>query len=455
MKNRSKNSGKNNHSKKRKIGLKNNVLDEPRSITKGGNKHMASNLLDDYEASGLSIAKTNWYFGEWQALIEIDIERLRNHPSIDKLAILKAAGYQQINDIDNCKKYVAVAKLLGCDEKTIAKVLIAGVHNVLGKLAALKEDDVKTKHHFDAAVDIGEERRESKLARHARSVKEISKLGLLPQAAKLLSDEKERANSWKNRPSDNESTMKVLSSEVEIINHELALAYQKSQLYANFNEDKSIYNEDGSINERRLKQLSPSQLGQDLWVLSQTNYKKQGFFVEFGATDGVLLSNTYLLEKEFGWRGLCAEPNPKLFAQLKNNRNCTVSDACIADISGKEVQFILANEYGGIADFANNDGHSDKREAYAKTGNIIKLTTISLHEFLLINNAPEKIDYMSVDTEGSEFSILNSFPFEKWDIKLFSIEHNFTPQRIETCALLESQGYKCVEAQFDDWFIKV
>src|ERR1017187_1984592 len=52
--------------------------------------------------------------------------------------------------------------------------------------------------------------------------------------------------------------------------------------------------------------ISKSQLRQDLMVLSELDFKRGGYFVEFGATNGVTLSNTYLLEKEYGWTGILA-----------------------------------------------------------------------------------------------------------------------------------------------------
>jgi FkbM family methyltransferase len=409
-------------------------------------------MLENSEIIDLSTAKANWYFGEWQALIDIDIQAHSNHPDVNKLAALKASAYQQLNDIDKSETYYKLAKDLGCDNYLISQLLIAGVHNSLGKVAALKKDDDKMLMHFDEAVNIGNNTQENKLARQARSVKEISKLGLLPQAAKLLTTENEALDNLQIRPSEQQAQLKILKSEVEIINHELMLAYQKSQMYSNYGTATPVINEDGSVNIERLKQLSPSQLGQDLWVLEQTNFKRDGFFVEFGATDGVLLSNSYLLEKEFGWEGLCSEPNPKYFKQLQKNRNCTVSNACIAGITGEKVEFILANEYGGIADYAHDDNHAEKRTAYANNGDLITLSTVSLHDFLVKNNAPKNIDYMSIDTEGSEFNILKSFPFENWNVKLFSIEHNFTSNRELIKSLLESHNYQRVEMQFDDWY---
>jgi hypothetical protein len=48
--------------------------------------------------------------------------------------------------------------------------------------------------------------------------------------------------------------------------------------------------------------LSHSQLGQDLWALEKLNWKHGSDFVEFGATDGIFLSNTWLSERSFGWQ---------------------------------------------------------------------------------------------------------------------------------------------------------
>lgn len=51
-----------------------------------------------------------------------------------------------------------------------------------------------------------------------------------------------------------------------------------------------------------------SQLSQDLFVLSVLDFKKDGYFVEFGAYDGLSGSNSYALEM-IGWSGVLAEPS--------------------------------------------------------------------------------------------------------------------------------------------------
>jgi len=248
--------------------------------------------------------------------------------------------------------------------------------------------------------------------------------------------------------------LKIFQTELETLHGELLLLQQGSEV-ATTSDDLSTLNEGTEEFKQVLKQYSVSQLGQDIWVLEQTNYKKSGFFVEFGATDGVSLSNTWLLEKKFAWQGICAEPNPKLYSQLIANRDCCISNDCVGAQTGEKVDFILADAYGGMLKHAELDNHADKRNAYAEfENNKVELETISLHDFLVKNNAPKEITYLSIDTEGSEFEILQNFPFEEWDIQYLTIEHNFTEQRERIHALLSRYGYVRKEVEWDDWYYK-
>ncbi|WP_346839846.1 FkbM family methyltransferase [Microbulbifer sp. SAOS-129_SWC] len=410
-------------------------------------------LMEEANGELLAEMKASWYFGQWDKLASISLNECPHDSDLAIIAALKAAGHQQLNEIDECKKYVRLARRLGCDERLVARLLIAGVHNSLGKISALKGEDTASLDHFDAAVNVGGVSSRRSLARQSRAVTEMAKIGLLPQASKLLKTELEVIRGDDFRGGYFSEKLKVLETEVDLINHQLSLAYKKSQLYRR-NGDEALESTGPEVGRSsgQLEELSPSQLGQDLWVLEKTNFKRNGFFVEFGATDGVLLSNTYLLEKEFGWNGICAEPNPQFFAELKKNRDCTVADACIYSKTGEEVEFVLAKEYGGVADEARSGAHGQKVAAYDSIGEKIKLKTISLHDFLVANGAPKNIDYLSVDTEGTEYSILKDFPFDYWSIGCLTVEHNFEPQRELLFELLTNVGYVREERKWDDFY---
>jgi FkbM family methyltransferase len=200
---------------------------------------------------------------------------------------------------------------------------------------------------------------------------------------------------------------------------------------------------------------SKSQIRQDLFVLSQLNFKRGGFFVEFGATDGINLSNTYLLEKEFNWTGILAEPAKSYHKDLKSNRNANIETRCVWKDSTSTLTFNEINSTGlsTINEFSDSDKWKDER----KLGKKYKVKTISLNKLLEDNNAPKVIDYLSIDTEGSEFEILSSFDFSKYSFNVITCEHNFTPQRKKIFELLSEKGYSRIYqdlTQFDDWYIK-
>ena len=243
----------------------------------------------------------------------------------------------------------------------------------------------------------------------------------------------------------------ILKTEGELLSHELSLALSHGSLAAAPSPTPTEGKGDGS---ERWQSLSRSQLGQDLWVLEQLHWKRGGFFVEFGATDGVLLSNSWLLEKHFNWQGICAEPNPKLFARLQKNRSCHLSPACVYRTSGERMRFVLADAYGGLEDLGRDDQHVGKRNAYATVGEVIHVTTLSLMDLLDQQHAPAVIDYLSIDTEGSELAILEGIDWSRYQFRCITVEHNFTGQRLGIEALLEGQGYQRQEAQWDDWYWK-
>lgn len=416
----------------------------------------AQDALIPEDKNLLERSLAQWQVGEWDSLGQLDLNTLQHHPERAQLALLAAAGHQQLGHIDETRRCASQAMDWGCSKAQLSRILTAGVHNTLGRCAAALHDEPRMNKHFSEAVAYSSGS-QPHLASQTRALREMSNLGLLAYAVKLVDRQLKALQPETWSPTQVQAQVKILQTQLSLLQHELSIAQLRGQLQtASCQVQTTAKNLGQAIEQWRatLQQRAVSQLGQELWVLEKTNYKQGGFFVEFGATNGVLLSNTYLLEKEFNWQGLCAEPNPRFFADLKKNRACTLSDACISAQTGEKVEFIFADEFGGMSRDADNDMHQAKREAYQIAGETAELVTISLHDFLILHNAPKTIDYLSIDTEGSEYSILEAFPFHEWNVLLLTVEHNFTKQRAKIRTLLELNGYVCQEAQWDDWYLK-
>jgi len=90
-------------------------------------------------------------------------------------------------------------------------------------------------------------------------------------------------------------------------------------------------------------------------------------------------------------------------------------------------------------------------------GETYSVETISLMDLLEKHGAPREIDYLSIDTEGSEFDILENFDFDKYPIRIITCEHNYSPMRERLHALFSGKGYvrKYEQvSQFDDWYVR-
>jgi FkbM family methyltransferase len=200
---------------------------------------------------------------------------------------------------------------------------------------------------------------------------------------------------------------------------------------------------------------SGAQLMQDLFVLYHLQGKRNGYFVEFGATDGVSINNTILLEREYGWSGVLAEPARFWHEQLRANRICTISTDCVWRASGETLMFneTPEREYSTIDDISDSDAHAPSR----KHGQRYEVTTVSLMDLLEQAGAPREIDYLSVDTEGSELAILESFDFDRYEIGVITVEHNYTSSRAGLLELLGKNGFvRKFESlsQWDDWYVR-
>lgn len=186
-----------------------------------------------------------------------------------------------------------------------------------------------------------------------------------------------------------------------------------------------------------------SQIGQDDWVLSII--KDAGYYVDMGAYDGVLYSNTLKLE-ENGWKGLCIEANPNNFQKLMQNRKSI------------NVRKAIANHVGVLK--MDDEGSSSQRNEHGRF--LIPCNTIK--NIFAQNNVPRYIDYISSDIERMDAEIWEHFPFDEYSFGLATVEHclyegnNNFKERIKNVML--KNGYEiAVENvahdgnQFEDWYI--
>jgi FkbM family methyltransferase len=404
----------------------------------------------------LGMTEAKWLEGDWEALCQHEHQAVEACPERARIALFVAAAHHHLDHSDEALKWSRWAIDWGIEKKELASILISGIYNTLARLAALRGDLDKQESLLTQGLTLPQVF-QYPIDPSSRIIRELSRIGLLNQGGNLLQKRIDKVLDTTSPTPWLETQINILKTNVELLQCELTIAQTRGQLRATQQEPDLSHLTIQETNlhwQSELKNRAMSQLGQELWVLENTHYKRGGFFVEFGATNGILLSNTYLLEKEFGWNGICAEPNPTYYEELEKNRLCILSPECIGATTGEEVEFIFADAFGGMAKDAGLDEHCLKRQAFRDAGQTAVLTTISLNDFLNTHNSPKTIDYLSVDTEGSEFSILEAFPFNQWDIKFITVEHNFTEQRASIRSLLESNGYKCHEAQWDDWYYK-
>jgi len=193
------------------------------------------------------------------------------------------------------------------------------------------------------------------------------------------------------------------------------------------------------------KKLSKSQIFQDLFAYFFSNCKKKGTFIEIGGGNGVDLSNTYVLEKKFKWKGVICEPDSRLHANILTKRKCFLETKPVCSSDNKNIYFYFKGLYDSYA-----------RLSYSPSAK--KLKSISLNNIIKKYKLGKNIDYVSIDTEGNELDIIKNFNFNKYNVKIFTIEHNFKKKiRERIFKILKKNNYQRVFkyiSYMDDWYIK-
>ncbi len=199
-----------------------------------------------------------------------------------------------------------------------------------------------------------------------------------------------------------------------------------------------------------------SQNGQDQFLAEKLfKERENGLFVDIGANDGITFSNTYYLERNMGWTGFCFEPNPNAYERLIENRKCTCKKCGVADFSGKATFLKIGGRCEMLSGLIDKyDTHHIARiekelKLYGGEKEKIEIECVRLNDILGDSNI-NYVDYLSIDTEGSEFDILKNIDFEHTYYGVISVENNYDDGRIRK--YMRSKGFKLIAVLHGDEF---
>lgn len=198
---------------------------------------------------------------------------------------------------------------------------------------------------------------------------------------------------------------------------------------------------------------SRSQIFQDLFVLNTLNYKRNGYFIDIGASDGISISNTYLLEDSFNWSGILVEPNRSWFSFLKKNRKSQICTKAIYSKSNLSLEF---NDFY-FPELSRLSSSSDNFSQNKFLRNKYMVQTITLMDLFEYYSVPNFIDYLSIDIEGLEYEVLKDFDFKKYIIGIITCEHNNSKNKKLISELLIRNGYIELNihgSDFESWFTR-
>jgi len=205
------------------------------------------------------------------------------------------------------------------------------------------------------------------------------------------------------------------------------------------------------------------QAGQLCVIQALTRNKTGGVFVESGAHDGESMSNSLLLETEFGWRGLLVEPSQQLFPQIRGRgRRAWALQACLSH-TPHPFQTQLRDQLKYGLSTVEDGFVSQHLSSYAKNFHPrqqLPRYPVECYPLFTILRAwnQTSVDLLSLDIEGMEMGVMANLPWHLVDIKMVLVEtflsYLWNPNTDLMRWFMEERGYLAMRLQHDWLFVK-
>ncbi|KAJ8310491.1 hypothetical protein KUTeg_012356 [Tegillarca granosa] len=160
------------------------------------------------------------------------------------------------------------------------------------------------------------------------------------------------------------------------------------------------------------------------------NKTENGYFVEIGVLDGERHSVSLFFERERNWNGLVIEPHPEHYNQLLHkNRKSSTLQACV------------------------KTNHTETKKEYKISDQHYFIPCLWM-ETILMASGHRNIDLLAINVKSKEYDILQSIPFDKFDIKTLSIEFTKgSDSEMDIIKYLTSQGFRA-QHEFANHLVK-
>ena len=195
-----------------------------------------------------------------------------------------------------------------------------------------------------------------------------------------------------------------------------------------------------------------SQGNQDIFTLDAffrdklNDWKRDGVFVDVGAHNGVTFSNSYMLETSLGWHGVCLEPIERHFKRLARRRKCVALNACAYN-RRDNVSFSMVS-YN--ADMLSGITETYDPQHYGRIGGergVIEEVTVPALPLrdVLRDAGITRVDFISIDTEGSELQVVQGIDFDAVFVDVLVIELNYFSLWEPLSQFLRTKGFVLID----------